>query len=1232
MGISYQFASGGAVTVATGTTALPHSPVYYNGSSGVGSYLEAGSYGALTVDSVTMTTEMSVLVTNFTGAHAYQNGLYSVTNPGSSGAPYVLTRRTDANTAALLAGILVYVEQGATQNGFCYVLPLAASSIVLDNSSYPLVFDGNASQLYQVLSNPALATNLLAGSTAAPAGTPTAGTVYFVSPSPTGAFAGQANQIAYLLSGGSTWAFFTPQTGLTPQTGQKGFVPGFGPVQYLPSSYTPSFSWGRKDRADLRDWATSSNPLDLTGFHDSTAVWNAAIAAMIGGHEPLYLPAGTILLGSSTGIDPIGTNGGTDGYLTIEGMSVSHSATGLGTILLNGSITNDFIVVYGQSIKLKDITLAMAGSTVASSGIMLHCSGANDLELENISIFYGFSQLLLDSCQRMRIKQIYGSAPTSNSSNPPPYCARIQGAYNQGDIDGMRFYAVASGNLPSLVTDCLQIGSGVSSLWFKRLQLSHGRYNLAIGDDTGGAYSQFLRFYGPGLESAGVANLKLNTAYGCSFDDIYANISNGYGIHASSFMDGQAPCWINSGQCIGNALENVLIEGDPGLYFGSNFECTGNVSNGGFAQMRVSAPTPRFKVKSAHIGGGISALVDSGSTAPAGIQIDNMNWAVVDANVAVAITGTVAASETITLTLVPYSGTTLYPQYITQSSDALGGPTTLAASLVSAFNGMTSLTSLGFYFTSSGANLTIVVPTTSRWLTSWTTTGSETFAQSGGLTSGDTFQLTFTPQTGSAISIPPSAYTVGSTDTPASVALALANAGAANSTLASAGFTFPFGNVSATLAGTIRTGDTLYLYFASLSNQVTSVAYAVQGTDTNLTILAASLCSACSSNAVLTSYNFSFTPPVTGSTITIATSGRWIITQSTSVTAPGTETIALAGLSTPIPGTVQILSPTSPPWTISGATTGGHSSLNLSLSNPYFQIEGVDLRGNVTGIIDNSQASPNKTIRNNLGVTLVSTRPDRNRLVNGAFQIAQWGAPFAAVQSSGQYTLDRWYCKRFGSVSGASVYQEPGGYLGLPYLRLQHTFGDAQSNGIYLVQALETQDSLDLVGQQVILKFWARLGATYSNGTSVVSGIAYNSTASGNYVGPDQPPAGVVNDTTGWIRVGQTTSGLTTTGWTLVTQALTVPATAVQVAVSISFSPAAASYANDYIDIACVSLILQEDNGDDVQVRSFDADLALCQRWRRCSFPYGTAPAQNAGLPGALRYDMNTGASGTFSI
>lgn len=105
--------------VAT-TEPLP-SVAYNNGSSGVGATLTSNNNVGLLIDGHTLAVGESVLVKN--QASALQNGLYRVTAAGGEDSPFILTRRTDADSGTeFSAGSFVFIEQGTTNGSTGWVL------------------------------------------------------------------------------------------------------------------------------------------------------------------------------------------------------------------------------------------------------------------------------------------------------------------------------------------------------------------------------------------------------------------------------------------------------------------------------------------------------------------------------------------------------------------------------------------------------------------------------------------------------------------------------------------------------------------------------------------------------------------------------------------------------------------------------------------------------------------------------------------------------------------------------------------------------------------------------------------------------------------------------------------------------------------------------------------------------------------------------------------------------
>ena len=130
------------------TTALAAN-TYNNGSSGVGATLTANANGALSIDGVAVAATNRILVKN--EATQANNGVYTVTQTGSAGAPYILTRATDFDSAGtgvdqIDAGDFFLITAGSTLANTSWVqqtpLPITVgtTAIVFQQFGAPLTY------------------------------------------------------------------------------------------------------------------------------------------------------------------------------------------------------------------------------------------------------------------------------------------------------------------------------------------------------------------------------------------------------------------------------------------------------------------------------------------------------------------------------------------------------------------------------------------------------------------------------------------------------------------------------------------------------------------------------------------------------------------------------------------------------------------------------------------------------------------------------------------------------------------------------------------------------------------------------------------------------------------------------------------------------------------------------------------------------------------------------------
>jgi len=109
---------------------------YANGTSGVGATLtNSGTQSALVIDGVTLTAGNRVLVKD--QASQLQNGIYTVTNVGSSSTNWVLTRATDYDSVAqTVRGDTVSVISGTASAASLWMLTSIITTIGTDSFTF----------------------------------------------------------------------------------------------------------------------------------------------------------------------------------------------------------------------------------------------------------------------------------------------------------------------------------------------------------------------------------------------------------------------------------------------------------------------------------------------------------------------------------------------------------------------------------------------------------------------------------------------------------------------------------------------------------------------------------------------------------------------------------------------------------------------------------------------------------------------------------------------------------------------------------------------------------------------------------------------------------------------------------------------------------------------------------------------------------------------------------------
>lgn len=132
------------------TGALPAN-TYNNGTSGVGATLTGNSNGALPAqDGVTLIVGDFLAVGD--EASGLKNGLYQVTQVGSGGTPYILTRVVGMDQSSEFAGVVIVVTEGSTLLGKQYFSSFSGGSFTVGTTALTWVLASGTASSTDVVS------------------------------------------------------------------------------------------------------------------------------------------------------------------------------------------------------------------------------------------------------------------------------------------------------------------------------------------------------------------------------------------------------------------------------------------------------------------------------------------------------------------------------------------------------------------------------------------------------------------------------------------------------------------------------------------------------------------------------------------------------------------------------------------------------------------------------------------------------------------------------------------------------------------------------------------------------------------------------------------------------------------------------------------------------------------------------------------------------------------------
>jgi hypothetical protein len=239
-----------------------------------------------------------------------------------------------------------------------------------------------------------------------------------------------------------------------------------------------------------------------------------------------------------------------------------------------------------------------------------------------------------------------------------------------------------------------------------------------------------------------------------------------------------------------------------------------------------------------------------------------------------------------------------------------------------------------------------------------------------------------------------------------------------------------------------------------------------------------------------------------------------------------------------------------------------------------------------------------------------------NFIINGGLDIWQRGTSFTGTAP--YYNADRWNGARAGAAAGATWSQQTiAGNLGttppqgvLYSLRVARDSGNTSTAIIETANGLDSNNSIPLAGQTVVVSFYAKAGANFSSASNalavkLVTGTGINQ----NYL---------IASYTGLANAISTTATLTTS-WQRFQYTATLPTTATEVAVAFAYTPVGTAGAADNFEITGLQLEIGSVATQFGRAGgSYGGELSLCQRYYWRSTPntglgmYGLGMAGNS--------------------
>jgi hypothetical protein len=216
-------------------------------------------------------------------------------------------------------------------------------------------------------------------------------------------------------------------------------------------------------------------------------------------------------------------------------------------------------------------------------------------------------------------------------------------------------------------------------------------------------------------------------------------------------------------------------------------------------------------------------------------------------------------------------------------------------------------------------------------------------------------------------------------------------------------------------------------------------------------------------------------------------------------------------------------------------------------------------------------------------ITSANFAAGKNAIINGGFDIAQRGTSFTT--GSITYTVDRWQIWSTGA-GGNCVVTRVAGTSGAQYAtEFGRQSGSSSLTEPRFAQTIETANSIQYAGKNIVVSFEALKGANYSGGdlsVDVTTGT-----------GTDQNFTAFTGSAT-----VTTTFTLTASNASYTTGAIAIPSNATEIALVFRYTATGTAGADDYVRLQKVQFELGSTESEFSRAGgTLQGELAACQRY-----------------------------------